>query len=1089
MMVIFTSVSEKKAIYYTRRILDAYAERIGNDTWKTIITEKGLETVKLLLKQTATKNMAVSCHWIRGHNHSELMWIVGNRNKFNSEGVVPVNSTKKNIQHNEWENDWYYLPQIKILAAMAGLLHDWGKTNAHMQEKLHMNKKIPDPIRHEWISCKLVQALVIFSGDVKDDAAWLNLLINNNFTQKNILDNIILSKDDRFEHLPPLAQLIIWLILSHHKLPVLYGNARDGYANVEKKTFSALFTSITNEWGYKNITSEDEQTCYIFKNGLLQDSPLLIKAISKWSKRLLESKDKILALFSHDAWRLMVCYTRLCVMLSDHYISSKDEDKKWTGNSLIYANTDKNGNLKQKLDEHLVCVSDQALKIAQRLPVFSDKMEKAYDVKNLQKSSLGQFAWQDRVVSKIKGFCLENKANTNKKKGWFIINMASTGCGKTIANAKIMRAISENGESLRYILATGLRTLTLQTGDEYRLKIGLNQDELAVLIGSSAVSELRQDDDLQESEELLEEKLEFVSSSSDDFLDIFFDGRKVKSAEKNKAFLYKPILVVTIDYMMKATETIKGGRYILPFLRLMSSDLVIDEIDDFNKSDLTAIARLVHLAGMLGRSVILSSATIPPDLAEGFFSAYQSGWKCYNDFFNQKVPCTCVWCDEFKAQIQGINNMDVPSDEYRALHNIFITKRVEKLHTQIVKRKAFIIDCSDCVDIPNEEDRQSLYFTHIRETAEKLHDEHGFLDKKSNKKISFALIRMANIQPCIALSHFLMETQWSSDVAPKIMSYHSRQVLLLRNVQENHLDKVLKRKDKTMPFLDNPIIRNHIENTDANNILFVVVATPVEEIGRDHDFDWAIIEPSSYRSFIQLAGRVLRHRKIDKNIVVPNIGIMQYNLKGLVTKNRIVFMHPGFECHKYQLQYHDLKKIVDEREISKQIDAVPRILKPEKLDLKKGLIHLEHFVMQDFRDLSMIGPATLNGWQKEYWWLTGLPQLFNRFRAGNPQVKLYLQLENGQVQFCERTQDGEFIECDKKYGINIDNTAGKKERLWLFRDYKAALRNVLNKKQLEINEDSLKKASQKYGEISIPEVQKDSNIEYIYSDQFGLSKK
>lgn len=34
MMVIFTSRSEKKAIYTVRRILDSFADRIGNDTWK-----------------------------------------------------------------------------------------------------------------------------------------------------------------------------------------------------------------------------------------------------------------------------------------------------------------------------------------------------------------------------------------------------------------------------------------------------------------------------------------------------------------------------------------------------------------------------------------------------------------------------------------------------------------------------------------------------------------------------------------------------------------------------------------------------------------------------------------------------------------------------------------------------------------------------------------------------------------------------------------------------------------------------------------------------------------------------------------------
>jgi CRISPR-associated endonuclease/helicase Cas3 len=42
MMVIFTSQSDKNALKTTRWILDAFANRIGNDTWQTIITEDGL---------------------------------------------------------------------------------------------------------------------------------------------------------------------------------------------------------------------------------------------------------------------------------------------------------------------------------------------------------------------------------------------------------------------------------------------------------------------------------------------------------------------------------------------------------------------------------------------------------------------------------------------------------------------------------------------------------------------------------------------------------------------------------------------------------------------------------------------------------------------------------------------------------------------------------------------------------------------------------------------------------------------------------------------------------------------------------------
>lgn len=97
MIVTFISQCEKKALPRTRRVLDAFADRIGDNTWQTVITEDGLIAVKKLLRKTVTKNTAVSCHWIRGRRRSELLWIVGNRNKFNSEGIVPVNSTQKEV--------------------------------------------------------------------------------------------------------------------------------------------------------------------------------------------------------------------------------------------------------------------------------------------------------------------------------------------------------------------------------------------------------------------------------------------------------------------------------------------------------------------------------------------------------------------------------------------------------------------------------------------------------------------------------------------------------------------------------------------------------------------------------------------------------------------------------------------------------------------------------------------------------------------------------------------------------------------------------------------------------------------------------
>ena len=81
-MVTFVSQCQKKALNRTRRVLDAFANRIGDTTWQTVITEDGLIAVKKLLRKTASKNTAIACHWIRSRARSELVWVVGNRSRF-----------------------------------------------------------------------------------------------------------------------------------------------------------------------------------------------------------------------------------------------------------------------------------------------------------------------------------------------------------------------------------------------------------------------------------------------------------------------------------------------------------------------------------------------------------------------------------------------------------------------------------------------------------------------------------------------------------------------------------------------------------------------------------------------------------------------------------------------------------------------------------------------------------------------------------------------------------------------------------------------------------------------------------------------
>ncbi len=209
MMVTLVSQCEKKALSRTRRVLDAFANRIGDNTWQTVITEEGLQAVKKLLRKTASKNTAVACHWIRNRSRSELVWVVGNKRKFGHQGVVPVNSTITNRTFRDDREDWHYLPVIQSLAALSALLHDWGKASARFQEKLAHEYKggYGDALRHEWVSCLLLKSLICAAGS-SSDSGWLNQLAEGKINEKEIQNTDLKKFQAPLTDLPAAAKLV-----------------------------------------------------------------------------------------------------------------------------------------------------------------------------------------------------------------------------------------------------------------------------------------------------------------------------------------------------------------------------------------------------------------------------------------------------------------------------------------------------------------------------------------------------------------------------------------------------------------------------------------------------------------------------------------------------------------------------------------------------------------------------------------------------------------------------------------------------------------------------------------------------------------
>lgn len=1045
MIVIFVSQCEKKALGRTRRILDAFANRIGDNVWQTAITEEGLKTVKQLLRQSATKSTAVSCHRNKTRQLTELVWVVGNKRKFNEVGVVPVNRTKRNILHSEWENDWVYASSIQIVATIAALLHDIGKSTIGFQKKLMVGSKQGDSYRHEWISLKLFELMI---ADCPTDEAWLNRLLQldkwlETHDIEKLLDNTNQNTVD-INTMPPLAQWVAWLIVTHHRLPpikqVYYPprqierlKSAGGLIDI-KAGLNQFYSKLSPiDYWVKNPKSLDEMTDAQLKNfwqfdHLVINSLAWQKIIRRWSKKALN--DPTLVQLGQQAFEskkaisdpFLLHLSRLCLMVGDHnYSSLKENDARClkvdSSFKNLAANTDRTGNaptIKQSLEEHLLGVGAFTAHFCRALPIIASKMPALLNHDPLAKpTGEERFKWQNQAFKMTYGL-----QEATREHGFFGVNMASTGAGKTIGNARIMYALADPKKGARFTIALGLRILTLQTGLSFRKNLKLEGDQLAILVGGSAnkkLFELAYDNKSEAFTDIIgeykkdnepdNESETFGSESSEDLLDEIVDSEidyqdyealnldTVIASPKARDLIFAPIVTCTVDHIIQASECKRGGKYIAPMLRLLSSDLILDEPDDFDQADLPALARLVHFAGLFGTRVLLSSATLTPDLVTGLFEAYMEGRKLFNQSQNKPTPkIVCAWFDEQPKAMMSEQCSEV--SDFQNRHQQFCDKRARYLAKQPIRRQAEILPFS----AQYTKDKAPQFYNALAQTLvdaaiglhEKHHEVSSNSDNKSSKNtsVSIGLVRIANISNITHIAIQLFQANGitvPADTIIHVTCYHAKQLLLLRNALENKLDRILDRSNSKISIFDHSEIKQAVADNPNKNHVFIVLATPVAEVGRDHDYDWAIVEPSSMRSIIQLAGRVWRHRP-DKVANEPNILLLQYNIRYFKHPNgkQPIFTHPGFETTLFKPPSYDLNKLMTTEQLV-QVDARPRIEASHNKKIE-NLSDLEHQVMRH-----LLNNPKLN-YVNAYWDSNATAnrahthlQQISPFRAGTPQ--------------------------------------------------------------------------------------------------------
>lgn len=876
LQVTFVSACEKRALKRTRAVLDSYATRVGPSTWITPITAEGLEEVRALLRRSATRQTSVACYRSPGRGRSELLWTVGSRASFGADGRFAVNTTARAARGEAPLPAW--TGHAHLLARAAGLAHDLGKFVAYFQKKLHTpDKPTADPIRHEWLSMLLLERLL-------EGKSWKEAWA---LIDQGRLGRVLAGVPDPAEvgvFAAPLASgwdALLYLVATHHKLP-REGEGKGGRGN-------GWISSSNHVRAHEYRHAETKPVVDDLPEGLLRELRRLLMKI------------KMLPAQTPDYWRGVASISRMALILADHAVSAEDHagEPEHAG-ALAYANTSRSTKgFNQSLVWHLSAVSEAAGRMVLNLARFSP-----YGLSSQAKTaacaeSSGRFAWQERGAKTVRA---ARRAATGPL---LVFNMAGTGAGKTRMNLRA--AIEAAGEGpCRVITALNLRTLTLQTHDAYREQVGIPAAELACVIGDRTAEMFhehskRQQVDADTDGNEAEPEFEAIGAEADplpEWLEHF-----LTSTPKLRSVIGLPCVVSTVDFLGAAGDPSRQGHHALAMLRLMTSDVILDEIDSYDPSGLLAVLRLVQATAFWGRNLIVSSATLSYPVARSVWEAFDSGLRLRESVWGHtREQARVVLMDDLVApQVLEMKDSAAFIDAYHT--------HVEKMLAELFanpRRRPLLARLDPKAGIKG-------WHAAVQRSIEQLHELNAFIDPETGKQVSVGLVRVANIKGAIPLARFLAKNLKNARVA----CYHSQHFAVQRQHIEQRLDWLLSRKgdDPNGRILRDREIRAMLADPELKELKLVVVATPVEEIGRDHDFDYAVIEPSSAQSIVQVCGRVLRHRYHAVNR--PNVAILQFNRKAVMRASgeggndtSPVFSRPGLESIDTPYRTTDLAELL-----------------------------------------------------------------------------------------------------------------------------------------------------------------------------------
>lgn len=827
-----------------------------------------------------------------------------------------------------------YLQIIQPIVALSGYLHDIGKTTVGFQEKLNLSVKGQysargDTLRHDLTSFLFLTAIEtdeqlltllsskaavshFFNHTMMEYIDQLSPVVIRNVGQKMIdLKNeqsqgsplsltvhvdVYLGKKRLGKH--PLLSALMWLVLTHHR------NC-DHEFNKDRNIFNIA---------YDNFMNLDNEVDDIQKFITVDDSKRLPWHCDQWLDKVSETGSvlrKIVEDNPEEISKLTLDYPKQCafitlttvlarfaLVMSDHYASIDSSIKSFDPDA-VYANTRQEEGVFNKhapyyfadtLEEHLMKVGDLIKTFFHHQIANKKHLNNALSLlkkdlpRALTDTSIDgvpeRFLWQKYAAQAIESHKASHPDLSELPS--FMVIISRTGSGKTRTAISLL---AMQCEIFRVTLALSMRTLTLQSFESYLNDIGFRLNEVSILLGQM----LKHEEPTIHGSDAIDdfEKTDYLfKENPDDVADVLMSQKR-----KTQSLINTPVSVMTVDHIAPVTYKEKGSDFLMMH-HVLNSDLILDEVDDYNEKDFIVLSKLVFEYGLAGRKVVICSATLTPTQISVLEKSFMDGVRDREAIFGQRIPVDTFVVNDLSPYIT-INRIhtDQPND-FMNHYDAFVKKVSLSLHKIDKKHKV------KHVKLPKK--REDLFET-LTNACLDLHDKNGIVSKQG-QPFSIGFARFNNVETAQSFADYLLGYQDDRYVI-KTVCYHSKMLGFDRYLQEQAMNRMLTRKFKegeTDPIFDDTFIQSALSDLEEGQELVVIVSTTsIQETGRDHDYDWCLLEPSSERSLVQSVGRVWRHREKSLEGMCYNVGVLEAPVKTLDDTLRndanFIFGFPGIE--------------------------------------------------------------------------------------------------------------------------------------------------------------------------------------------------